>query len=131
MDARLYEKQDNVKKFEKGMIEYSDIIRKYAIDCLVQLDPNQTRDRRYDLMLDAGCGSGGNTPMFAEHFKEIIGFDKSKEQINLANKKNVCDKIQYIVGDETKMPAIDNTVDLIWSMFSIHYMDISTFVEEC
>ncbi|XP_039257983.2 malonyl-[acyl-carrier protein] O-methyltransferase-like [Styela clava] len=131
MEARFYEKHDVVEQFEEGMFEYPDIIRKYAIDCLVQLDPDKMRDRRYDLMLDAGCGNGGHTSMFAKHFKEIIGFDKSQEQINMANKKNGHDGIQYVVADENRMPASENTVDLIWSFFSIQYMNVETFVTEC
>ncbi|XP_077973333.1 putative methyltransferase DDB_G0268948 [Styela clava] len=131
MEARLYEKQDAVKKFEENTVEYPNVLRKYIIDCLAQLDPDKTHNRRYDLMLDAGCGNGHHTSIFAEQFKEIIGFDKSKKQINLANKKNVHCNIQYIVGDENKLPARENTVDLIWSMFSIQYMNVETFVEEC
>ncbi|XP_077973322.1 putative methyltransferase DDB_G0268948 [Styela clava] len=107
------------------------ILKKYAIDCLVQLNTDKTHDRRYDLMPDAGCGNGGHTSMFAKHFEEIIGFDKSQEQINMANKKNGHDGIQYVVADENRMPASENTVDLIWSFFSIQYMNVETFVTEC
>nr|XP_039257962.1 uncharacterized protein LOC120334516 [Styela clava] len=131
MVARLYEKKDAVDQFEEGMFEYPYIVRKYAIDCLVQLDPYKIHDRRYDLMLDAGCGNGGHTRMFAKQFNEIIGFDKSQEQINMANKKNGHDGIQYVVADENRMPASENTVDLIWSFFSIQYMNVETFVTKC
>ncbi|XP_077973328.1 uncharacterized protein LOC144428244 [Styela clava] len=131
MEAKLYQKQHAVTKFEEGIFKNPEIIREYIMNYLIQLDPRRKHIERYDLMLDAGCGNGCQIAMFAKHFIEIVGFDISKEQINMASKKNVYDNIQYIVGDESKMPALDNTVDLVTCSFAIQYMDVDKFVSEC
>ncbi|XP_039257972.2 putative methyltransferase DDB_G0268948 [Styela clava] len=132
MEARLYQNHHVAELFVKDKITYPDILKKFIIDFLLRLDPDRKSDQlQFDLMLDMGCANGLQTKIFAEHFSKVIGIDKSEEQIKMAIKENSSDNIQYVIGDESNMPALDNTVDLVWCCFAFHYMNVETYIREC
>ncbi|CAH0694308.1 unnamed protein product [Spodoptera exigua] len=58
---------------------------------------------RYDVVLDAFCGAGGNTIQFARTSNKVIAVDIDPMKIEMAKQNakiyGVLDKIQFIVGD--------------------------------
>lgn len=87
--------------------------------------------RKFDLMLDAGCGGGKSTRVFAQFFKATVGFDKSEACIQLARKTADPQSVSYVLANGEDMPAEDESVDLLTSAFAVHLMNLSMFVNEC
>ncbi|XP_047993617.1 trimethylguanosine synthase-like [Leguminivora glycinivorella] len=62
---------------------------------------------RYDVLLDAFCGAGGNTIQFAHTCKKVIAVDIDPAKIALAQHNaevyGVADRIEFIVGDFFKL----------------------------
>ncbi len=77
-------------------------------------------------MLDAGCGEGyylnqviNSAQMFDdERAISFIGMDISKPAIIAANKRNK--QVSWVVGTNSQPPIMDQTVDLIFSVFGFH-----------
>ncbi|XP_039263166.2 putative methyltransferase DDB_G0268948 [Styela clava] len=129
--AQFYDKRDVVEKYDNDIDEYPDIIHKSIMEFVIKQNKDSEDVQKYDLMLDAGCGSGRSTTMFSKDFKKIIGFDISSEQIRIAKAKNISENIEFVEAKESHMPALDSTVDLITCGFAIQYMDVVKFVQEC
>lgn len=86
---------------------------------------------RFERMLDAGCGNGKSTRIFAPYFNDIIGFDISSEQIEKAKEVGDPSHISYVTAPGEAMPAGDCSADLITSAFAVHDMDLGIFLSEC
>ncbi|KAI8426565.1 hypothetical protein MSG28_005355 [Choristoneura fumiferana] len=58
---------------------------------------------RYDVVLDAFCGAGGNTIQFAKTCKKVIAIDIDPAKVALARQNaavyGVSDRIEFVVGD--------------------------------
>ncbi|XP_039265589.2 putative methyltransferase DDB_G0268948 [Styela clava] len=85
----------------------------------------------FQKMVDAGCGSGRSTRIFAPYFHSVVGFDISLEQIQMAQESEQNDNVTYVTGTEDNFPCENESVDLVASSFAIHYMDTEKFVAEC
>lgn len=75
-------------------------------------------------ILDLGCGSGIHVKYFIDKHPEINcikGIDASEKMIEIANKYNSSEKIEYLVGDMNKLPFNNNFFDFIFSRNTIHY----------
>lgn len=71
------------------------------------------------VFLDAGCGDGTFTKRLCEG-RTAIGLDLSKDAIQLAARGG--GPILWTVGDLTRLPVADNSVDVILNLFSpAHY----------
>lgn len=69
---------------------------------------------------DLGCGSGGQTMVLAQHLAgTIVGLDLFPEFIHALNehaqKQNVAERVQGIVGSMDDLPFEKEAFDLIWS----------------
>lgn len=82
--------------------------------CLIDLDRK--------VILDAGCGSGYSTELIMKEFNpsHIIAFDYMPEQISLARKRNL--KIDFSVGDLTKIDSPNNTFDAVFVFGVLHHI---------
>lgn len=69
--------------------------------------------------LDSGCGEGYYTAAIAETLgskMQVLGFDISKEAINLAAKR--CKTAQFAVASAFHIPVADESVNLLFEIFS-------------
>ena len=67
----------------------------------------------HKVVLDAGCGTGGNMIEISSITKEIYGIDISKEAISIAKKHNIKNLQQ---GNLIKIPFEDKKFELIYCM---------------
>ena len=81
-------------------------------------------------MVDIGCGSGQSTSIFQPHFKKILGFDVSPEQVIKAKEQNKHKNIHYMEGCAEKIAVQDNSVDLVLAATAIHWFDMPKFYQE-
>jgi ubiquinone/menaquinone biosynthesis C-methylase UbiE len=92
---------------EKTVIIYSTIAKKYADTFYNELLKKPIDCKFYDLFIDRlpkkgvcleiGCGPGEIANYFFQKGVKVIGIDKSKEMIEVAEGHN--DKIEFMVGD--------------------------------
>ncbi|HEM3641806.1 TPA: methyltransferase domain-containing protein [Streptococcus suis] len=70
-------------------------------------------------VLDIGCGEGFYSRKLAEKMDlDILAFDISKDSILLAAKTDRTKSAKWFVGDLTKLPIQDRTIDGILDIFS-------------
>ncbi len=70
-------------------------------------------------VLDIGCGEGFYSRKLAEKMDlDILAFDISKDSILLAAKSDSTKSVKWFVGDLTKLPIQDKTIDGILDIFS-------------
>ncbi|WP_170243058.1 methyltransferase domain-containing protein [Streptococcus suis] len=70
-------------------------------------------------VLDIGCGEGFYSRKLAEKMNlDILAFDISKDSILLAAKSDSTKSVKWFVGDLTKLPIQDQTIDGILDIFS-------------
>lgn len=74
---------------------------------------------------DIGCGTGGQTMVFAQHTQgKITGVDLFPTFINLFNKNvdkhNFQDRVRGVVASMDKLPFQKEELDLIWSEGAIY-----------
>ena len=62
-------------------------------------------------VLDIGCGTGTLACQLAERGKDVTGVDPSKASLEVARRKPFADRVRWIVGTATTMPACQ--VDLV------------------
>ncbi len=66
-------------------------------------------------VLDAGCGEGYYTALFAES-NTVYGVDVSKEAVKSASGK--CKKAHFAVGSVYALPFLDNSFDTVINIFA-------------
>ncbi len=83
------------------------------------------------VVLDVASGSGYGSAFLARSAAKVYGVDVDKDAIAYA-KKNYADKnIEFVLGDGTKIPLEDNSVDVVVSFETIeHIEDYETFMAE-
>ncbi|HEM2885072.1 TPA: methyltransferase domain-containing protein [Streptococcus suis] len=70
-------------------------------------------------VLDIGCGEGFYSRKLAEKMDlDILAFDISKDSIILAAKSDRTKSVKWFVGDLTKLPIQDKTIDGLLDIFS-------------
>ena len=77
------------------------------------------------LIVDIGCGTGGQTIVLAQHTSgKIRGVDLFTTFINLfnsnANKLNLQERVEGIIGSMDNLPFQHEEIDLIWSEGAIY-----------
>lgn len=81
-------------------------------------------------VLDLGCGSGVFTKKLNSFgVKSIVGFDLSKEMINIARRENP--NIKFYVGNAKKTPFKNSQFDVVSSSLVAHYFkNLKLFFKE-
>ena len=75
-------------------------------------------------ILDLGCGAGNNDRKLIEKgAKSVLGIDLSKKMIEVANKENDLDNIEYKVMSMNDIDKINRKFDLVVSSLAIHYIE--------
>ena len=85
------------------------------------------------IVLDVACGVGyGSYYLMKNGAKRVIGVDISKDAITYAKAHYTDSKIEFIVGDATKLPFSDNFFDAIVSFETIeHLKEYEKYQVEC
>lgn len=68
-----------------------------------------------NVLLDAGCGEGYYTSLFAEN-NDVFGIDVSKEALKKAARK--CKSSEFAVASIYDMPVADGSLDVIVNIFA-------------
>lgn len=68
-----------------------------------------------NLLLDAGCGEGYYTSLFAEN-NTVYGIDVSKEALKVASRK--CKESLFAVGSIYELPLCDSSFDVVVNIFA-------------
>nr|XP_039261690.1 uncharacterized protein LOC120337854 [Styela clava] len=112
-------------------LKYPQHIAEFVMDRLRKIKGNED-SKRFDLVLDAGCGNGKSLLDFLSFFRRAIGFDANEHQIIKAKERRIkSDTATFLVGRENAMPVEDNSVDLLLNVGAWHYMELNEFLNEC
>ena len=72
---------------------------------------------KWDLLVDAGCGSGQSTHLFFPYFRRIVGVDPSANQIAQAKDKHGADannNVTFSVGVAEKLGSVkDGSANMV------------------
>lgn len=75
-------------------------------------------------VLDVGCGSGAFAAQLAERVDHVDALDRSPTMINRAQRR-VPDNVTCILGDVLESPPPRNTYDAIFSISTLHHMELT------
>ncbi|MBP9721901.1 MAG: malonyl-ACP O-methyltransferase BioC [Gammaproteobacteria bacterium] len=87
-----------------------------------------------ELILDLGIGTGLSIPPLANLYPDskIIGLDFAEQMLNIAKLNNQNNNNLFICADINNIPIADNSVDIIFSNFSLQWCDnIADVFREC
>ncbi|KAL3882222.1 hypothetical protein ACJMK2_028587 [Sinanodonta woodiana] len=88
------------------------------------------KDGSFLLAVDVGCGSGQSCYPLCRHFRSVIAIDISDDQIKAAKSK-YGNEITFRVGQAEDLSLLDDhTLDLLTAGMSMHWFDISKFLQE-
>ena len=85
------------------------------------------------IVLDVACGAGyGSHYLMKNSAKSVIGVDISEDAIAYAKTHYTNQKIEFIVGDGTKLPFSANSLEVIVSFETIeHITEYEKYLSEC
>jgi SAM-dependent methyltransferase len=113
----LYEKYNSGKHWENHPTIYAERF----LDFL--------KERRFSgLLVDLGCGSGRDVNFFSKNGLNVKGIDLDEKEISLAKKNfpEICFEIQ----DVEKLSFADKSIDYIFMINVIHYLDKEKAIKE-
>ena len=113
--------------FKKAKEDIISVVFNWAI----QQSNNQ--DRKFNHLLDAGCGIGGSSRYIFKNFNinKVTGISISQNQIDRAMQLNNNDNLSFIKMDATKTNFSNNTYDAIWSFeMEPHIEDKKNMINE-
>ena len=88
----------------------------------------------FDLAVDVACGSGQSTFYLQDTFKQCIGVDISKAQVEqartAASEKEVIN-VSFVEGSADKLPMKDASVDVVSLAQAWHWLEPEGFYKEC
>ncbi|XP_039273212.2 putative methyltransferase DDB_G0268948 [Styela clava] len=127
---RVFEKAKHAELYAVYRPKYPNAVVE-DIAKYVKMEKGIVRGDKIDLMVDVGCGTGHSTNIFQPYVRKIIGFDPSKRQIEQAMKRKFHTNISYMVSQAEAMPLRSDSVDLVCSGMSAHWLDFELFYREC
>ena len=74
-----------------------------------------------NLAVDLCCGGGQSTAMWANDFKQVLGFDISKAQLDNAPKH--LNNVKFAIGSVENVDLEDNSADLVTVGQAMHWID--------
>ncbi len=75
-------------------------------------------------VLSVACGNGYGEAMFAEAgAAHVYGYDVSQEAVDFARANYQADNLEFAVGDATKLPLADGSVDVVVSFETIEHIE--------
>ena len=126
--VRLFEQAAHASLYSK----YRPTYPKSVVNAITSYVSN--RGGTLSLALDVACGSGQSTFYLKDNFKQVIGVDVSKAQIEEANSKcrtQNADNVQFSLGNGLELPVESDSVDVVTIAQALHWLDASKFFTEC
>lgn len=77
-------------------------------------------------VLDIACGEGYGTKILSKSANKVIGIDIDNSSIDHAKKTYKEDNIEFICGNVTDIPLLNDTVDVVVSYETIEHIDETT-----
>jgi ubiquinone/menaquinone biosynthesis C-methylase UbiE len=118
---------DDMKLSLPEFIAMNNIFRRLSQKYIeFRIFKNMLKKRKVDLkgksIIDAGCGSGYSTELILNEFHptQLFAFDYMAEQIYLAKKRKI--KVDFKVGNMTKIESEDAQYDAIFVFGVIHHI---------
>ncbi|WP_155969581.1 putative RNA methyltransferase [Streptococcus ruminantium] len=101
-------------------------------DHLYQVLEGKIAELRLQSVLDIGCGEGFYSRKLAQKMNlDILAFDISKDSVLLAARTDSTKAVKWFVGDLTKLPIQDKTIDGILDIFSpANYQEFTRVLKE-
>lgn len=123
MNLQEYEKMKKLESFY-----WWHIGRRSIIHTIMQKYFNRSANHNECIILDAGCGTGGNL-IILKKFGKVIGIDESPDALQLASKEGFS---KLVLGEVTKLPFLDNLFDCV-ALFDVleHIEDDESALREC
>lgn len=95
---------------------YIDTLQKMAIGSIL------SKDKKENVVVDFGCGSGRITRYLSQFANRVIGVDITKEMMDIARTINKRENIEYILIDGINIPVSDGSVDLVVTVGVLQYI---------
>ncbi len=111
-----------IPEYHKGKIIYGEHMGRYLSALGAVSD---------EVVLDIACGSGYGTKLLASKAKYVYGVDIDSKAVEYARRNFKASNAEYKLGDGTRIPLEENSVDTVISMETIeHIEDQDTFLAE-
>ncbi|MFE3871893.1 class I SAM-dependent methyltransferase [Flavobacterium sp. ZS1P70] len=75
------------------------------------------------IVLDIACGEGYGSNLMAQSAERVYGVDIDNEAVDLATKKYTKNNLSYQVGDVTKIPFENDSIDVVVSFETLEHHD--------
>jgi SAM-dependent methyltransferase len=119
-DQNIYDNPtffDGYKKLRENPSAANIIVEKPAIFSLI---PNL----KGKSIMDLGCGYGENCKEFSRlGASKVLGIDISEKMLQVANKENKCDNINFVKMSMNDLSTIDGKYDVVVSSLAVHYVE--------
>lgn len=114
-DEKFSKKYDELREGQKGL-NANDLIE---IPAFRRMMP-EVKDKK---ILDLGCGYGESDKYYKKlGAKSVLGVDISEHMIEIANKTNKTNGVEYEVKAMEDISQIDDKFDIIMSSLAFHYL---------
>ena len=119
-ESHQYEKMQMANRFSKAAVTYDSFAR------LQQLVGEKlfarNRERQFDQMLDAGCGTGFFSESLTSVSQQVLGVDLAAGMVDYA-KQNHSSNALWIQGDIEVMPFKPQSLDGIFSSLAVQWVE--------
>lgn len=95
---------------------YIDLLQKMALEEVLEL-------RGDEVVLDFGCGSGRVAHWIASKVRKVVGLEVTPEMIDLAEKNQTVENVEFMLYDGVHLPVFPCVFDLVLSVWVLQYME--------
>lgn len=128
MSIRLFEEMAHASIYRKFRPTYPQKILELISSYV------KARSGRFDLAVDVACGSGQSTFYLQDTFRQCIGVDISKAQVEQAqafSEEKKANNVKFMEGSADRLPMEDSSVDVVTIAQAWHWLEPSLFYNEC
>lgn len=121
MKQNIYDNKEFNQEYDKMRNEKKG----YTANDLIEIPNfrNLVPDVENKKILDLGCGYGENCKYYKElGAKKVLGIDISNHMIDIANKNNKLNNIEYKVMAMEDIKEIEEKFDIVLSSLAFHYI---------
>ncbi len=115
-------KEAILKRWEGFTEEYNNY-RPVVPNELILTLKRMAGNRKPELVVDLGCGTGISTRAWIRHAEKIIGIEPSGDMLDIAEKKAEASNISFIHCFSDKILLNEKTADIVCAASSIHWME--------
>ncbi len=105
----------------KDIVPSSSIAREFQLFSLINFIENKFGKKKFDTILEVGCGVGASSKYLEGLYNNYIGIDYSKEFIELANQRYSKANVEYYCSNIKEL-KIEKVPDLILGIGVLHHI---------